>query len=71
MSNVKAIDETGFSTMLTFYEQFTAKGRYSAILDPSPETESFIKENELESKIPVFGTEKAFEENALKTKKNK
>ncbi len=71
MTNVKAIDETGFSTMLTFHEQFTAKGRYSAILDPSRETESFIEENELESKIPVFGTEKAFEENALKTKKNK
>ena len=71
MANVKAIDETGFSSLLTFHEQFTAKGRYSAILDPSRATEAFIEKNELESKIPVFGTEKTFEENALKTKKKK
>jgi len=71
MSNVKKIDEAGFSTILNFHKKFLAKGRYSGILDPSRETENFLQANELESKIPVFGTEKAFEENALKTKKKK
>jgi len=69
MANVKKIDQKGFSTILNFHEKFIAKGRYSAILAPSSETEDFIQTNELESKIPVFGTENAFEENALKTKK--
>ncbi len=71
MSKVKEIDETGLSTLLSFYENFCAKGRYSAILDPSEQTEALITEKELEAKVPIFGTEKAFEENALKTKKDK
>ncbi len=71
MSKVKAVDETGLSTLLDFYKAFRAKGRYTAILDPSLETEAFITDKELESKLPVFGTEKAFEDGALETKKKK
>lgn len=71
MANVKAIDETGLSTIVAFYKKTLAKGRYTAILDPSYETESLISEKELEKEIPIFGTEKAFEERALKIKKQK
>ncbi len=71
MSKVKIIDDTGLSTLLSFYDNFLAKGRYTAILDPSLETEALITEKELEARIPIFGTEKAFEDDALKTKKKK
>lgn len=71
MANVKEIDDTGFSYIMNFYEQFLARGRYTAILDPSKATENYLQENNLEGKIPVFGTEKAFEENALQKKKEK
>ncbi len=71
MAHVKSIDNTGLSTILSFYSNFLAKGRYAAILDPSTKIESFIKENELENNIPIFGTEKALEEHALKIKAKK
>lgn len=69
MSNVKAINETGLSTILSFQKDFSKRGRYTAILDPSKETEALIIEKEVEKVIPIFGTEKAFEENALKINK--
>ena len=71
MSNVKAINETGLSVILSFSKDFLNKGRYTAILDPSKEIESFIIQKEVEKKIDIFGTEKAFEEYALKIKKQK
>lgn len=71
MSNVKAINETGLSIILSFKKDFSTKGRYTAILDPSKEIESFIIEKEVEKEIHIFGTEKAFEEYALKIKEQK
>lgn len=71
LSNVKAIDDTGFSTITSFYDSFIAKGRYCALLDPSKEIEEFISANVADKKIPIFGTEKAFEEDAFKTKVKK
>ena len=71
MANVKTADEAGLSTILSFFKNFSHKGRYAAILDPSKEIETFLNEQEVEKKIPVFGTEKAFEESALKIKRQK
>jgi anti-anti-sigma regulatory factor len=71
MLNVKSIDEAGLSIILSFFKDFTHKGRYTAILDPSKEIETFLIEQEVEKKIPVFGTEKAFEDSALKIKRQK
>ena len=44
MSNVKAINETGLATVLSFQKDFSKRGRYTAILDPSKEIETFINE---------------------------
>lgn len=71
LAHVKKIDTEAFHVIYKFYKDFHAKGRYTALLDPSPSIENFIVDNEVEKKIPIFGTEKAFEENALKTKKEK
>jgi len=71
MANVKSINEAGLSTILSFYKDFINRGRYTAILDPSKEVETFLNQKETEKVIPVFGTEKAFEENAQKIKKQK
>lgn len=71
MANVKTINEAGLSTILSFFREFLNKGRYAAILDPSKEIETLLIEKEVEKEMPVFGTEKAFEENALKIKKQK
>jgi anti-anti-sigma regulatory factor len=71
LSNVKAIDDTGFSTIVSFYDSFANKGRYCALLDPSKEIEQFISAHLTGKNIPVFGTEKAFEEDAFKTKVKK
>lgn len=71
MVNVKSIDEVGLDTILSFHKSFINKGRYTAILDPSIEIESFIIKNELEKNMDIFGTEKAFEDTALKTIKQK
>ena len=71
MSNVKDITESGLSTILSFKKDFLNKGKYTAILDPSKEIESFIMEKEVEKEMDIFGTEKAFEEYALRRKKEK
>lgn len=68
---VKAVNAEGFATILSFYMGFVNKGRYCAILDPSPCMERFIEENGIEKKMLVFGTEKAFEAAAFKAKAQK
>lgn len=71
MSNVRAIDVEGIEILKTFHKSFVDKGRYTAVLDPSLSIESFIDEHELEKTIPVFGTEKMFEEKSLKRRNEK
>jgi anti-anti-sigma regulatory factor len=71
MSNVKDIDETGLATILSFHKVYLKKGRYTAILDPAPKIEEFFIQKEIEQNIDIYGTEKAFEDKALKTMKQK
>jgi anti-anti-sigma factor len=65
MTDVKKVDEEGFSIILSFLESQTKTGRYSAILDPSASVDSFLSASGLDRDIPVFGTESAFEEKAF------
>jgi anti-anti-sigma regulatory factor len=65
--HVRDIDAQGAQALLDFQAAFHAKGRYAAILDPSAKIESKLMELGIDGKIPVFGTEIAFEENAFKS----
>lgn len=65
---VKVIDEAGLKQIIEFHEKFVGVGRFSAILDPSPVVEEFISKNNVESRIQIFGTEKAFLTGAFETK---
>jgi anti-anti-sigma factor len=65
MSDVAAMDETGARLLLRFCESLRQRERFVAILDPSPEIEQSITRYGFEEKIPIFGTEHAFEEKAF------
>lgn len=69
MRDVLAMDETGIECIMSFHETAGKRGRYSAILDPSEAIESFISECQLEERIPIFGTEKTFEEEAFSSRR--
>lgn len=66
MSNLKKLDMLSYQILLDFKEDFFSRGRYVAILDPSPEIEDFILENDVESQISVFGTISALENKGSK-----
>ncbi|MGB7568452.1 MAG: STAS domain-containing protein [Chitinivibrionales bacterium] len=65
MTDVQNIDTTGIDALLSLHRDFKENGRYLAILDPSPGLEPFFKQHDLDEKIPIFGTEQAFEESAF------
>jgi len=65
MSDIKEIDDAATEIILKFYSDYLTRGRFSAILDPSNIVEEYISQTDLDQKIPVFGTEKAFEEKAF------
>lgn len=64
MTNLKELDKLSYELLLEFKEEFFSRGRFVAILDPSPEIENFIEENEVEDNIAVFGTVSALEAKA-------
>ena len=66
MTDVQFIDATGAEMILSLYAEFKQRGRYCAILDPSPEIEPILKQHKIDKEIPIFGTELAFEEHAFK-----
>jgi anti-anti-sigma factor len=66
LTGMQYIDNEGIEALLAAYVGFKQMGRYSAILDPSPTIEPMIKQHNLEDKIPIFGTELAFEEHAFR-----
>lgn len=66
LSDVSALDDAAIALLLDYRERFSVRGRYLGLLDPAEELEQVIATNQLESKIPVFGTEGAFEDNAFK-----
>ncbi|MBD3390604.1 MAG: hypothetical protein GF418_01170 [Chitinivibrionales bacterium] len=69
MRDALAMDEEGAEELVSFHDGMRRRGRYAAILDPSRHIESFIGTYGLEEKIPVFGTEKTFEDEAFSTRR--
>jgi anti-anti-sigma regulatory factor len=65
MSDVQSIDKSGIDEVLSLHADFKKNGRYMALLDPSPGLEPVFKQHNLDEKIPIFGTERAFEESAF------
>lgn len=68
LTDVRIIDAESCDFIFNSFQRFQTLGRYLAILDPSPEVEQFIKEYNLEDKVPIFGTERAFEDAAFSKK---
>jgi anti-anti-sigma regulatory factor len=68
MYDVNFISEAAGSILLSVKTSFDALGRYFALLDPSASIETDLINYELEGKIPIFGTERAFEETAFSKK---
>ncbi|MBD3422672.1 MAG: hypothetical protein GF398_21360 [Chitinivibrionales bacterium] len=66
LTEVNELDECAATSLEKFAQDFAAKGKYAALLDPSPGIEPAIASYHLDNRIPIFGTERAFEENAFK-----
>jgi anti-anti-sigma regulatory factor len=65
MVDITQIDEQAAKTILEYFEKFQSYGRYLAILDPSPNLESLLIQYKIDQTIPIFGTERAFEDAAF------
>jgi anti-anti-sigma factor len=65
MSDISSIDSNGAGVLLKYFERFQTYGKYFALLDPSPELESALNDLKIAEAIPIFGTERAFEEAAF------
>ena len=66
LTDIKMIDEDGFAALLSMHLEFKKMGKFTAILDPSPEADAFLQKSGNEKKIPIFGTESAFEAKAFR-----
>lgn len=65
MSDISSIDSDGAGVLLKYFERFQTYGKYFALLDPSPELENSLNNLKIAETIPIFGTERAFEEAAF------
>jgi anti-anti-sigma regulatory factor len=65
MADVVAVDEKCFNEIVRFHDDFRNRGRFAALLDPSRAIEQFIDKHKIDEKVPIFGTEKVFEEKAF------
>lgn len=66
MTDVIEIDEWTAKRLLEFCVMLKARERFVAILDPPPAIEEVIVvQTGFEGKVPIFGTEHAFEEEAF------
>ena len=68
MSDVTEIDEIICKLIISYHEKFQSYGRYLALLDPSPDIEGVLANFRIDSVVPIFGTERAFEEAAFPRK---
>jgi len=66
LTDVHTIDDNAITLFLDYKARFAAKAKYLGLLDPSQEVENLIYSKGLDEHIPIFGTERAFEENAFK-----
>jgi anti-anti-sigma regulatory factor len=68
LTDVLLIDSDSCNFILSCYQKFQDLGRYMAILDPSPQIEATLTEFKIEDTVPIFGTERAFEDAAFPKK---
>jgi anti-anti-sigma regulatory factor len=66
LTDVPKIEMSAVQALLDMKEKFDYRGRYLGLLDPSPKIEADIVKFGIDEKIPIFGTESAFEDNAFK-----
>ncbi len=67
-TDVLLIDSDSCNFILSTFKKFQELGRYMAILDPSPQIEATLNELKIEDTVPIFGTERAFEDAAFSKK---
>lgn len=65
MNNVHSLDKSIADVILSYHQKCSSIAKFFAILDPSPQIEPQLKQFNIETVIPVFGTERAFEDNAF------
>jgi len=65
LTDVTKLDKNGSILITQFYLDMEKHGRYIALLDPAPEIDPALREYGIEDTVPVFGTERAFEEKAF------
>lgn len=65
MNNVEQLDKSIADIILSYHQKCTSVSKFFAILDPSPEIEPQLKQFNIENVVPIFGTERAFEDNAF------
>lgn len=68
LTDVLLIDSDSCNFILSSFKKFQGLGRYMAILDPSPQIEATLSEFKIEDTVPIFGTERAFEDAAFSKK---
>lgn len=65
MADITHLDEQAAKSILLYFEKFQSNSRYLAILDPSPGIEAQLIQYKIDQTIPIFGTERAFEDAAF------
>ncbi|MBN1130317.1 MAG: anti-sigma factor antagonist [Chitinispirillaceae bacterium] len=65
LTDVTAMDDTGARQLIDLCETMKERERFVAFLDPSPDIEQQIDRVGFEKTIPIFGTERAFEDGAF------
>lgn len=68
LTDVHLIDADSCRYIQESHKKFQDLGRYMAILDPSPQIEATLNEFNIEDTVPIFGTERAFEDSAFSKK---
>jgi anti-anti-sigma regulatory factor len=68
LTDVLMIDSDSCNFILNSFKKFQDAGRYLAILDPSAQIEASLSELKIEDTVPIFGTERAFEDAAFPKK---
>lgn len=68
LTDVLLIDSDSCNFIRNSFIKFQELGRFLAILDPSPQIEATLSESKIEDTVPIFGTERAFEDAAFSNK---
>ena len=70
LTRASELDKQGAALLVDIGTGWSNQGRFTALLDPNPELEPQIARLGLDKKMPIFGTELAFEEAAFRGNKS-